>query len=151
MASAGRPSQGAPVTITEVVGRNVRLVREQRGWDLARLVDEAAYVDLPWDPAAIINIESGSARLAVTDLVSLGALLGIAPHLLLYPEPGTAVALHASAAENDTAGLEDVVLYAETHMPAGEFANWIWDPDGHAATHVELAESELWSRSTTMP
>jgi len=116
MASAGRPSQGAPVTITEVVGRNVRLVREQRGWDLARLVDEAAYVDLPWDPAAII-----------------------------------AVALHASAAEDDTAGLEDVVLYAETHMPAGEFANWIWDPDSHAATHVELAESELWSRSTTMP
>lgn len=150
--AAGRPaSHGTPVTIAQVVGRNVRMAREQRGWDHTNLVDEAAYVDLPWDADAIADIERGTAGVSIGELVSLGVLLGIAPHLLLYPEPGTAVALHASAAEDDGAGLEDVVLYSETHMPAGEFASWIWDPDSHAATHVELAEGELWSRSTTVP
>ena len=71
--------------------------------------------------------------------------------MLLYPKPGTAVALRASTAEDDGAGLEDVVLYSETHTAAGDFASWIWDPDSHAATHVELAEGELWSRSTRVP
>jgi len=126
------------------------MARQQRGWEHTHLVDEAAYVDLPWDADAIADIERGTADVSIAELVSLGVLLGIAPHLLLYPEPGTAVTLHASAAEDNGAGLEDVVPYSETHMPAGEFADWIWDPDSHAATHIKLSEDELWSRSTTM-
>ncbi len=146
MASESPPNHGSPVTIAEVVGSNVAMARANRGWDQDRLVDEAAYVDLPWDKAAVARIENGGAALTVADLLSLAALLGVAPHLLLYPDAGTAIALHATgSAEEEGPGLEDAVLYTETHMPAGEFADWLWDPDGHAATHVDVAERELWS------
>ena len=152
MASESPPNHGSPVTIAEVVGGNVTMARENRGWDQDRLVDEAAYVDLPWDKAVVTRIENGSAALTVADLLSLATLLGVAPHLLLYPPAGSAVALHLSGTEeDDSADLEDAVFYTETHMPAGEFADWLWDPDGHTPTLLDVAERELWSNASTPP
>ncbi len=129
------------------------MARENRGWDQDRLVDEAAYVDLPWDKAVVTRIENGSAALTVADLLSLATLLGVAPHLLLYPPAGSAVVLHGTGVEEDgeASDLEDAVFYTETHMPAGEFADWIWDPDDHAATDVDVPERELWSNASTPP
>ncbi len=74
MASESPPNHGSPVTIAEVVGGNVTMARENRGWDQDRLVDEAAYVDLPWDTAAVVRIENGSARAKAVDTFGTSAL-----------------------------------------------------------------------------
>lgn len=134
------------MTVAAVVGRNVKLARERRGWDQERLAEEGLLVDIEWDAAAITDIEGGTHDITVSDLVSLAVMLGIAPHLLLYPKAGVVIALGAASPDSssDSAGLEETLLFIETHLAAAELADWIWEPDGHPNTHVEVVERDLW-------
>lgn len=140
------PTRGSTVTIAALVGRNVKLARERRGWDQERLAEEGLLVDLEWDEAAIASIEEGTRDITISDLVSLAVMLGIAPHLLLYPKPGVVIALGAASPDSssDSAGLEEALLFAETHLTAAELADWIWEPDGHPNSHAKVAERDLW-------
>ena len=139
-------------TMATVVGINARLVRERRGWDQDRVADEAAFLDLEWDVESIELFESGGIDTSVSDLLRLATVLGVAPHLLLYPPPGTAVYIgHQGDEPQKTNELEDIVLDAETHISASELANWIWNPDPHSNTHVDLPEIDLWGAASEHP
>ncbi len=145
--TANHPSTGpSTVTIAALVGRNVKLARERRGWDRERLAEEGLLVDIEWDAAAIASIEKGTRNITISDLVSLAVMLGIAPHLLMYPKPGVLIALGAASPDSssDSGGLEEALLFAETHLTAAELADWIWEPDGHPNTHVNVVERDLW-------
>ncbi len=140
------PTRGSTVTIAVLVGQNVRHARERRGWDRERLAEEANFVDIEWDAAAIASIEQGTRDITVSDLVALAVMLGIAPHLLMYPKPDVVIALGAAPPDlpGDSAAMEEALLFAETHLTAAELADWIWDPDGHPNTHIEVSERDLW-------
>lgn len=138
---------GSTVTIGQLVGRNLKLARESRGWDWERLADEAEILDIDWDASAVAGFEQGTRDVTVSDLVTLGIMLGIAPHLLMYPEPNTIITLGANQpdAVSGSAGMEDAILFAETHVTAVDLANWIWSPDEHRYTHAGVSEGDLWA------
>ncbi len=142
-------STEALMTIAAVVGRNVRRTREMRGWDLDRLADEVALFDIVWTAPHIAEIEEGWRDVSISELVVLGVVLGVAPHLLLYPAPNTSVFVGPGQIDRDVAGdgLEDAVLDAETHLPGGTFAAWLWEPDAHLYTLADVSEETLWSES----
>jgi hypothetical protein len=135
------------VTVPEVIGHNVTLALEVRGWDRTRLADEGALLDMMWDEAAIRAIEAGTVDLTASDLVTLAVVLGVAPHLFLYPQTNVRVAVTSTASEEpgDSSDLEQAVFYAETHMPGNQFADWLWSPDAHDFSHAHLSEKELWN------
>jgi transcriptional regulator with XRE-family HTH domain len=134
------------VTVAALVGRNVRLARERRGWDRERLAEEGALLDIEWTAATIASIEEGTGDITISDLVSLAVILGIAPHLLMYPKPGVVIGLGPRPPESPTVAArgEEVLVFAETHLAAAELAGWIWEPDGHPYTQVEVSERDLW-------
>ena len=143
-------STEAEMTIAAVVGRNVRLTRERRGWDLDRLADEVALFDIVWTAPHIAEIEAGWRDVSVAEMVALGVVLGVAPHLLLYPKSNTSVVVGPGqhGQSGDPGSLEDTLLDAETHLPSGEFASWLWQPDGHPYTVADVSEETLWSASS---
>ena len=134
------------VTTAGIVGRNVRLAREAHGWDRGHLADEAALLDLEWDESTVVSIENGTHNTTVSEFVTLAVLLGVAPHLLLYPEAQTEIAFRETRAEPvaNLEAMDDAIFYSETHLPSADFANWLWNPDGHAYTHSDISERELW-------
>ena len=134
------------LTLSAVVGRNVQRARLDRGWGRERLCDEAALLDLDFSAASLERLENGSEDLSVAQMVALAVLLGVAPHLLMYPPADAMISVGGAGTD---VGRDDrpeaVLLGAETHIHADEFADWIWDPDGHIRTLVNIEESELWS------
>lgn len=132
--------------LSAVVGRNVQRARLDRGWDRERLCDEAALLDLDFSAASLERIENGSEDLSVVEMVALAVLLGVAPHLLMYPPADATIAVGGPGTYVGRGDRpEALLLEAETHIGADEFADWIWDPDGHVRTLVSIEESELWS------
>lgn len=142
------PSEGH-MTIAAVVGRNVRLTRELRGWDRDQLADEVALFDIEWNSSAIAEIEEGYRDIPVSELVVLAVVLGVAPQLLFYPKPSTSIFVGPGRDDRDASidGLEDALLDSETHLPSGKFASWLWEPDGHVYTIADISEATRWSES----
>ncbi len=88
-----RPSRGG-ATMTEVVAENVRRLRQRRGWtqrDLRDQLAEAGFAFLDVSRPTIVAMESGKRSIEVSELFALAVVLGVSPHLLLYPPPGTDV------------------------------------------------------------
>jgi len=137
------------MSIAAVVGRNVRLTREKRGWDLDRLADEMALFDVVLNPTTVAEIEEGWREVSVSELVVLGVVLGIAPHLLLYPRSNISVVIGPGqdGQASDAGSLEEALFDAETHLPSDEFASWLWQPDGHTYTIADVSEESLWAAS----
>ena len=70
MTATPPPTRGSPVTVAAVVGRNVKLARERRGWDQERLAEEGLLVDIEWDAAAITDIEGGTHDITVSEKIA---------------------------------------------------------------------------------
>ena len=146
------PSSIDSVTMSDVVGRNVKAARTSRRWDYERVIQEATMFDIDWDPTHLELIESGGLEIGISELLRLAIVLGIAPHLMFYPPPDTAI--YVGDAENeplrDSSGPEEVLLDALSHISAEELTEWLWEPDEHANTHVDLHESDLRDRVIRM-
>ncbi len=138
------------MTIAAIVGRNVRRTRELRGWDLDRLADELALFDVVLEPTTVAEIEEGWREISVSELLVLGVVLGVAPHLLLYPKSNSPVVVGPGqdGQVGDVKSLEEALLDAETHLPSHEFASWLWQPDGHRYTVADVSEETLWAASS---
>ena len=139
--------------MSDVVGRNVKAARASRGWDFERVVQEGAMLDIDWDPTHLELIESGGLEIGISELLRLAIVLGIAPHLMFYPPPDTAVYVGETKNEppRDATGPEEVVLDALSHISAEELTEWLWEPDKHVNTHVDLHERDLRDRVLRMP
>jgi transcriptional regulator with XRE-family HTH domain len=120
------------MTMTEVVGANVRRLRADRGWsqDLLRGLLEDFGVKL--SRPTIAQLENGKRPLPVDELLALGLALGIAPHLLLYPP-----------AWSDVAVTDDLAL------PGPALAAWLWTPDTMPPTAPDVSEQRMYSEAMT--
>lgn len=104
------------LTMSEVVGQNVRAVRERLEWSQEEMRRHLSSYGLVVSRPTIAQLESGKRPISVDDLHSLARCLGVAPHLLLYPPPDSEVICgdHVTAAPN--------------------LARWLWDPESSMLT-----------------
>lgn len=73
--------------ITARIGREVRRIREDRGWSGQHISDRTAQLGHSVGRATISELENGKRRnIAVAELLVLAASLEVAPGLLLFPE-----------------------------------------------------------------
>ena len=110
-------------------------------------------LDIDWDPDHLELIESGNVEIGISELVRLAVVLGVAPHLMLYPPPNTAIYVGDAKTEpsRDSSGPEEIIVDALSHISAEELAEWLWEPDEHVNTHVDLNERDLRERVITTP
>src|SRR5687768_8595799 len=88
--SDSRPSSTAEMRLTDIraiVGTNVRRIRRARGWTQAELIRRFGATGLNFmvlSRPTIVALEKGRRGIDVNELLALGLVLGVAPHLLLY-------------------------------------------------------------------
>jgi transcriptional regulator with XRE-family HTH domain len=116
------------LTMTQAVGRRIRRERSERNWSQERFVAELLKHGMEWSRSTLAQAELGKRSLSVDELYVLGLTLGIAPHLLLYPPPGTDIAIGQLT-------------------PGPELAEWLWDPDQHRLTRPGETERRRWFES----
>jgi hypothetical protein len=73
----------------------------------------------------------------VSELFALALVLGVAPHLLLYPQPGTNVRTDPGTDERTGAA-----------YPGWKVADWLWEPDRHELSSAKVSELAKWIEST---
>ncbi len=118
-------------TLGEVVGLNVRALRTERGLTQHQLRALLAETGLDVSRSTVNQLELGNRTISVDDLLSLGLVFGIAPHCLLYPEPGMRV------------GRDD-----RHALSSADLATWLWSPDRHPLTHPShKSEKHRWIES----
>lgn len=103
----------ALMTMTQVVGQNVREFRLFRHLSQEQLTVGLAEQGIALSRPTIAQLESGKRPLSIDELLALGLTLGVAPHLFLYPPRGVRVGVN------------------EEHSLQGWLVGgWLWDPDG---------------------
>jgi transcriptional regulator with XRE-family HTH domain len=102
------------LTMTEVVGGNVRRIRLIKNWSQEQLRIGLRDWGVKWSRPTVAQMELGNRPLSVDELLALALTLGVAPHLLLYPPSRSRV------------GLSDDVAVAN-----GLIGSWLDDPDDH--------------------
>lgn len=120
------------LTMSGIVGENIRRARAALGWSQQALAERLAEVGEPWSRATIAQLELGKRGATVDDLVVLALALGVAPHVLLYPPAGVDVAV------------------ADDVLPGPDLAHWIWSPDLSPYTdpeHEPQTERSVWFAS----
>ena len=117
------------LTMTAIVGANVRQAREDLGWSQQELVDRLAEIGVNWSRPTVAQLELGKRGTTVDDLVAVALALGVAPHVLLYPPPSVDV---------DVAG---------EALPGPDLAHWLFQPDQSPYSEVERSERSVWFAS----
>lgn len=74
--------------VLEVVGRNVRLLRQQHGMSQAAMADLLSRYGVHLDPTAVLRIEKGARDLKVDELLAFASALLTHPADLLAPPDG---------------------------------------------------------------
>ncbi|MFE2352218.1 helix-turn-helix domain-containing protein [Kitasatospora cineracea] len=93
------------------LGRAVASARAGRGWDQAELARRLSAAGMPTGQPVLSRIEQGARRVDVDELVTLAAVLGIAPADLLPPQHSGAPALLPSGLAADAeAGTVEAAL-----------------------------------------
>jgi transcriptional regulator with XRE-family HTH domain len=123
------------VSMTQVVAENVRRVRTQKGWSQEELRHRLGAVGRLVSRATVAAFESGDRSIGVSDLLALGLALGVAPHVLLYPQPRTTVLVNPEPNPKYEA------------YGARVIADWLWDPDGHELSTAGISEWTVWFAS----
>jgi transcriptional regulator with XRE-family HTH domain len=131
------PMHGSVRTMNQVVAGNVQRLRRRLGLTQEelryRLDEQGVRVSRP----TVVALEHGKRAIDVSELLALGAALGVAPHLLLYPRAD-----------------EDVVAadHPDARRFAGaEIADWIWDPDSHELSTAGFSEGTEWHELAGIP
>lgn len=104
----------------ETVSANVKRLRTQQNLGLRTLSKKLGEVGRPLGHSAIDQIEKGTRRVDVDDLVALAAALGVSPITLLMPGmPGANIPAEMVAAPGDpvSAGLWWQWLRADASLP----------------------------------
>lgn len=118
------------LTMTAIVGANVRQAREDLGWSQQELVDRLAEIGVNWSRPTVAQLELGKRGTTVDDLMAVALALEVAPHVLLYPPAG---------ADVDVAG---------EALPGPDLANWLFQPDQSPYSgEVERSERSVWFAS----
>ena len=115
--------------MSEVVGKNVRRLRQEQGFTQQELADLMALWGVTWSRPTVAQMESGRRPLSVDELLALGCSLHVGPHLMLYPMPGVGVAM------------------GERVITAKELSNWLWDPDRSVRSFGRRSERRIWFES----
>jgi transcriptional regulator with XRE-family HTH domain len=102
--------------MSQVVGRNVRAVRERLEWSQAEMSMHLSPYGLKVSRTTVAQLENGKRPISVDDLHSLARCLGVAPHVLMYPPPDSAV------------------VCGDYMTAAPNLARWLWDPESSALT-----------------
>jgi hypothetical protein len=122
-----------PLTMNEIVGYNVRRIREALMWSQQRLRDELEDAGgISWSRATVAQTELGKRPITVNELLALALVLGVAPHLLLYPPPGTDVMFGRVVAQGEW------------------LADLLWDPDQSDWTRFPESEQRRWILSSNL-
>jgi transcriptional regulator with XRE-family HTH domain len=111
------------LTMTEVVGENVRRIRLSRRLSQEQLRVGLAERGIEWSRPTVAQMELGKRPLSVDELLVVALTLGVAPHLLLYPPPRTNV------------GISD-----KHALPNWVIAGWLFDPDDHGLSEAREVE-----------
>lgn len=69
----------------EILVRQLREIRERRGWSQQRLADELRSFGLPLDRSAVAKIESKTRNVSLDEAITLALALGVSPLALLLP------------------------------------------------------------------
>lgn len=109
--------------MNRAVGMNVRKYRLTHSWTQQQLADEMDRYGAGWSQSICAQAEAGRRPISVAELLALGLVLGVAPHLLLYPV--------------------DDVEAGETVIDAYELTRWLWKPDDHRWTSEDVSERDL--------
>lgn len=111
--------------VSRRVVENVKRLRAERGWSLARLSEALTAAGRPILATGLNRLEAGRRRIDVDDLIGLALALDVSPSTLLLPptvegdiELTSAVAVHADVAWS----------WVRAQGPLDERD----DPDGHA-------------------
>jgi transcriptional regulator with XRE-family HTH domain len=157
----------ALVTMSGVVGTNVRAARQARGWTQDRLVLEISRRGGSISKSSLTRIEPGDATgtqksVSVDELVQLGLALGVAPLVLLCPPPGVDIAAPKGEALLDDYSLLGFVRAREQNMRVigavlvhGPWEDE-WGPSEGFPTDDDLRavkawEKETWRRASMIP
>ncbi|MFC7962699.1 helix-turn-helix domain-containing protein [Rhodococcoides kroppenstedtii] len=90
----------------DVVRANIASVRRERGYTLRQLSDRFGEIGRPMSNSSISQIETGSRRVDVDDLVAFAVALDVSPNALLMPQHYDANRLiDAAGAPQVSAGL----------------------------------------------
>jgi transcriptional regulator with XRE-family HTH domain len=76
---------GRTATPEEIAGRQLALLREERGWsqsEVARRMEASGY---NWHQTTVGRVESGKHPLRLNELVHLAAMFGVSPIRLIVP------------------------------------------------------------------
>ncbi|OIN79088.1 hypothetical protein BMG05_19795 [Mycobacterium malmoense] len=110
---------------SQAVSRNVWRIRTGKNLGLRGLAARLAEVGRPLGHSAVDQIEKGTRRVDVDDLMALSAALGVSPTTLLMPSiPG--------ATEDDGSQLVDATEMVEVPGEGGEVGRvsagtlWLW-------------------------
>jgi transcriptional regulator with XRE-family HTH domain len=79
------PPVGPTATPEEIAGRQLALLREERGWsqsEVARRMEASGY---NWHQATVGRVENGKHPLRLNELVRLAAMFGVSPIRLIVP------------------------------------------------------------------
>jgi transcriptional regulator with XRE-family HTH domain len=122
------------LTMSQVVGMNVERLRRKAKLtqeELRRklLNEQAVQMSRP----TIAQLEAGKRPTSVDELFALSLVLGVAPHVLMYPPSGTGVGATAQG------GFRGRVI-----------ADWLWDPDGHRFSEAGEVEQRWWFESAEL-
>jgi transcriptional regulator with XRE-family HTH domain len=75
-----------PAAPTATIARQVRELRNARGWSGQRLAQEMTEQGIDWDRSIVANLENGRRRtVSVEEWLALARVLGVAPVHLLLP------------------------------------------------------------------
>jgi transcriptional regulator with XRE-family HTH domain len=138
------------MTMSEVVGRNIRAARTARRWQRKELAEQVQMRGGWHEPKTVGRIERGEQRIKVDDLVLFGLALGVAPFVLLCPPAGTSIAIRPGEPVRDNYSLlgfvddEDELL----EVSGAILAHGPWEPGwGQASRSTEdLRAVKAWER-----
>lgn len=107
-------------TIEQIIGMNVRSLRESKGWSQQDLGNSVgALLPRPWPPQTVSLVEKGERAFAATDVVALAIVLDATLAWLFRPPLGID---SVTVGEVDVLRSQLVALAGDQHYPSSDTA-----------------------------
>jgi len=136
----------------ETVSANVKRLRTQQNLGLRALSEKLGEVGRPLRHSAVDQIEKGTRRVDVDDLMALAAALGVSPITLLMPEMRAEKARETVAAPGEDAGVEAGRLWlwlkADAELPSYTLSHLRFLADARPEWDRREADPAFWLKDT---
>jgi len=86
-------AEGPPLDMGGVVAWNVRALRLQAGWTQVQVAEAMAHAGFDWKRITVAEVEAGSRRVQLDEMLALAALYGVPVVSLLLPDEDVAVVM----------------------------------------------------------